>query len=160
MFQACGHSGHIEQIMGLVITEDKVFNTAASIYYKHYTCCALWRSGPKCNEIRCLIYDRKKRDCWVSYIDLYQQRESRAVVQPIELTLLVAQQQLSHEAMSNQRKVANFLESITTNLQTCGLQIRFPCIQALHHQVQCKASDAVVWSTPPLDSSDKSCFSI
>ncbi|CAI9587448.1 unnamed protein product, partial [Staurois parvus] len=25
------------------------------------------------------------------------------------------------------------------------------CIQALHHQMQCKASDAVVKSTPPLD---------
>lgn len=150
MFQACGHSGHTEEIMGLVITEDTVFNTAASIYYKHYMCCALWRSGPQCNKIRCLIYDRKKETVgWATLT--YINRESRAVVQPIELTLLVAQQQLSHEAMSNQRKVANFLESITTDLQTCG---------ALHHQVQCKASDAVVWSTPPLDSSDKSCFSI
>lgn len=35
MFQACG------EIMGLVITEDNVFNTASSIYYKHYKYCAL-----------------------------------------------------------------------------------------------------------------------
>lgn len=50
MFQACGHSGHTEEIMGLVITEDKVFNTAALIYYKHYMCCELLRSGQKCNK--------------------------------------------------------------------------------------------------------------
>ncbi|CAI9607827.1 unnamed protein product [Staurois parvus] len=55
-------------------------------------------------------------------------------------------------------EVANCLQSIAKDLQTlCGLQIStttrvswngFPwpssCIHALHHQVQCKASDAVV----------------
>ncbi|CAI9559563.1 unnamed protein product [Staurois parvus] len=55
-------------------------------------------------------------------------------------------------------------ESIAKDLQTsCVLQIStterrelhgmgFSCIPALRHQMQCKASDAEVKSTPPLDS--------
>ncbi|CAI9544552.1 unnamed protein product [Staurois parvus] len=61
-----------------------------------------------------------------------------------------SQHMLKHTVCRSQQLSA---ESIAKDLQTsCGLQRApwngFPwpssCIQALHHQVQCKASDAVV----------------